>query len=92
MCGDLPEGVVKYGETPVFTEKTTPLKLQNLHRTKPNVWGRITVLEGALDYIVPGPPERRQRLVPGRDGVIRPAEPHRVSLAEPVRFKVEFLK
>lgn len=87
-----PEGVEKYSETPIFTETSTPAKLLQIHDTKPDVWGRIVVLEGALDYIIPGPPERVLRLDPKRCGVIRPAEPHRVALIGAVRFKVEFLK
>ena len=89
---ELPDDVRKYSETTVFTEKSVPEKLLRLHDTKPGVWGRIVVLEGELDYIVPGPPERRARLSPERRGVIRPTELHRVAPVGPVRFKVEFLK
>ena len=89
---ELPDDVRKYSETTVFTEKSIPEKLLLLHDTKPGVWGRIVVLEGQLDYIVLGPPERRARLCPDRCGVIRPTELHRVALVGAVRFKVEFLK
>ena len=86
----LPISAIKYAETPVFTEATAPAKLLSLHDTKPDVWGRIVVLEGALDYIIPGPPEQQLRLTPELSGVIRPAEPHRVAPVGAVRFKVEF--
>ena len=89
---ELPADVEKYAETPVFTEVSVPAKLLLLHDTKPGVWGRIVVLDGTLDYVVPGPPERAFRLRPNCCGIIRPAELHRVAPVGPVRFKVEFLK
>ena len=92
MSESIPDGLVKYFESEVFTEKTVPEKLLTLHDTKPGVWARIVVLEGSLDYVVPDAPERNCRLEPGFDGVIRPTEPHRVELLGMVRFKVEFLR
>ena len=87
----VPDGLVKYFESKIFTEKTVPERLLTLHDTKPGVWARIVVLEGCLDYVVPGLPERNRRLETGDYGVIRPAEPHRVELLGKVSFKLEFL-
>ena len=92
MSESIPDGLVKYFESEVFTEKTVPEKLLTLHDTKPGAWARIVVLEGSLDYVVPDAPERNCRLEPGVIGVIRPTEPHRVELLGMVRFKVEFLR
>ena len=89
---DLPTSVRKYAETPVFDEGTTPDKLRGEHSTKPGVWGRITVLAGRLDYVIPGSPEQRQALEPATPGIIRPAEIHFVRPLGPVRFRVEFLR
>lgn len=88
----LPGNVRKYAETPVFTETSVPKKLLDLHDTKPGVWGRIVVLEGQLDYFIPGSPDQQYRLSIEQYGIIRPAELHRVAPVGPVRFKVEFLK
>lgn len=88
----LPAFLAKYSESPVFTEKTVPAKLTSVHDTKPGVWGKLVVLEGEIDYIVPGPPPARQRITPSSYGVIEPAVPHRVELNGPVRFKVEFYR
>lgn len=88
----LPGNVRKYAETPVFTEKSIPKKLLDLHHTKPGVWGRIVVLEGQLDYIIPGSPDQLYRLSPEKHGIIRPTELHRVAPVGAVRFKVEFFK
>ncbi len=92
MSEGIPDGLVKYFESEVFTEKTVPEKLLTLHDTKPGVWARIVVLEGSLDYVVPDAPERNRRLDIGDVGIIRPTEPHRVELLGMVRFKVEFLR
>jgi len=89
---ELPAEVVKYTETRVFTERDIPEKLLNLHDTKPGVWGRIVVIEGALDYFIPGPPEQLFHLDRNKAGVIRPAELHRVAPDGAVRFKVEFFR
>ncbi len=91
MNESVPDGLVKYFESEVFTEKTVPERLLTLHDTKPGVWARIVVLEGCLDYVVPGLPERNRRLETGDYGVIRPTEPHRVELLGKVSFKLEFL-
>ena len=92
MSGNIPEGLVKYYESEVFTESTVPEKLLSLHNTKPDVWARIVVHDGSLEYIVPGTPERNRRLDAGDVGIIRPAEPHRVELLGMVRFKLEFYR
>ena len=92
MIHQLPLNVKRYAESPVFTEKTTPKKLVKVHTTKKGAWGRLVVLEGALDYIISGPNEKSQRLSPDIDGVIKPEEPHRVAILGPVRFKIEFYR
>lgn len=91
MNESVPDGLVKYFESEVFTERTVPERLLTLHDTKPGVWARIVVLDGCLDYVVPDSPERNRRLESGDYGVIRPAEPHRVELLGKVSFKLEFL-
>ena len=90
MRSDLPDGLEKYAETPVFSEVTVPGRLTSLHDTKAGTWGRLMVLTGALDYVVPGPPLSRQRIDAGETGIIEPEVPHRVELIGPVTFKVEF--
>lgn len=86
----LPDGLRKHGETKLFTETTVPKALLNQHDTKPGVWGRLMVVEGALDYILSGPPEVSQRVAAGGYAVIEPTVLHRVGLVGPVRFRVEF--
>jgi len=87
----LPEGLRKHGETRIFDETSVPAKLLDLHDTKAGVWGRIVVEDGALDYIIQGPPETCQRIGAGEFGIIQPTVLHRVRPCGPVRFRVEFL-
>jgi len=88
----LPDDVIKYAESPVFTEATVPQKLLRIHDTKPGVWGRLVVLEGQVDYIILGPPTTQQRLDETIEGIIEPAVPHHLELVGAVSFKIEFLK
>ncbi len=89
---DLPENLIGYSQTPVFTEKTAPAKLTSVHDTKPGVWGKLVVLDGELDYVTLGNSPVRKRITPLTYGVIAPAEPHRIDLVGPVRFQVEFYR
>lgn len=81
----------KYSETPEFTHETVPQKLLNLHDTKPGVWGRIVVISGQLDYIIPEEAVHIT-LSPERTAWIKPGQPHKVALRGPVCFKVEFFR
>lgn len=88
----LPGDVRAYRRTPEFTAETVPKGLLRRHTTKPGVWGRIVVLEGALGYRILEPEPSAVELVPGRDGVVEPTVAHEVVLRGPVRFFVEFLR
>ena len=92
---DLPSGVVAYRRTPVFTEDTIPAGLRREHRTKPGVWGLITVLDGRLRFrALPSHamPQDSRLLSAGERIVIAPDEPHEVEPDGPVRFFVEFYR
>jgi len=92
MFTELPDGLEKYAETPVFTDKTVPLKLTNLHDTKVGVWGKLRVHKGALDYIIPGPPQESKKVSQGEYAIIEPRVLHKVTLEEQTEFSVEFYK
>lgn len=89
---DVPADVAKYAETPEFNEQTVPAKLTAVHDTKAGVWGKLQVKQGALDYVVIGPPETRQRVEAGGHAIIEPQVQHRVEMLGPVLFQVEFYK
>jgi len=88
----LPTGARGYQQTPEFTEATVPAGLLRRHSTKPGVWGRIHLLEGALRYRILEPEFEEVELKPGLDGIVEPEVPHEVEPIGRVRFYVEFSK
>ncbi len=88
---ELPDDVVPYRTTKVFTEQSVPAGLLADHRTKAGVWARIEVLSGGLDYVAEDPAPVHQRLIPGVVGVVVPEHPHKVVMDGPVTFQVVFL-
>lgn len=89
MNRELPEGLAAYRRTPVFTEETLPAALRQSHRTKPGVWGAITVVEGRLRLRRLDPPDESV-IDPSAPGIVAPEETHEVEPLGPVRFFVEF--
>lgn len=90
MQNTLPRTLVKYSESPEFTQDTIPRAFLRDHTTKAGVWGKIVVAEGALHY------RRKDRpaevVTPAEPATIFPTEPHSVAPRGPVRFKVEFYR
>lgn len=77
-----------YRTTAIFDEATLPAALRREHRTKAGAWGIIRVLEGELRLLFPD--GRNEVLGPGRPGLIRPEETHRVEPGGAMRMQVEF--
>lgn len=92
MSPQLPDSVHKYSETPIFNEKSTPAKLTSSHNTKAGVWGKLLVLDGALDYILASDPENVMRVAKGAHCIIEPEIFHYLRLWFPVSFRIEFYK
>ena len=88
---ELPERVVAYQHTPVFTERSIPANLRTKHITTAGVWARITVTEGMLRYRVDAL-DIEIDLAPGRPGIVVPELTHSVQPIGAVRFSVEFLR
>lgn len=89
MSDGLPAGLKAYKRTPIFDQDTLPAGLRREHRTKPGVWALIHVIEGRLRYRILEPFSEVQ-LVPGRPGVVHPAQLHEVEPVGAVRMYVEF--
>ena len=87
----IPATATAYKQTATFTQDTLPAGLRSAHRTAAGVWGRITVLEGALHYEILEPYES-QVLTPELSGVVEPAVPHQVTPLGDVTFFVEFYR
>jgi len=91
ILGRLPDGAVAYRRTPIFDEHTIPSALRHEHRTKPDVWGVITVLQGKLRYRSLDPVFERL-LTDATPMVVAPGQPHEVEPDGRVRFFVEFYR
>lgn len=87
----IPATATAYKQTATFTQDTLPAGLRSAHQTAAGVWGRITVLEGALHYEILAPYES-QVLTPELSGVVEPAVPHQVTPLGDVTFFVEFYR
>ena len=88
----IPESVVAYKKTPVFSENTVPKGLLQDHRTKKGVWGKINILEGELVYTIHSTPQETLVLTPDNPGVVEPARLHYIKPKGKVSFYVEFYK
>ena len=90
MAHDFPSNLLKYSQSPVFTERTVPSALLKDHRTKASVWGKLIVNKGTLIYQRIDQPA--QTLVAGDSATIFPQELHHVIPQDTVEFQVEFYK
>lgn len=88
----LPDDVIAYKRTDVFTENTVPKGLLNAHNTKTGVWGKIVILEGELRYRILEPAIEDHVLTPEYFGVVEPKVLHEVMPLGKVSFYVEFMK
>jgi tellurite resistance-related uncharacterized protein len=91
MTITLPDGLVAYRRTPVFTEATVPAALRSRHQTKAGVWGQLVILEGRLKFRR-FDPFSETTLDPTHPAIIAPEAPHEVDPIGPVRFFIEFYK
>ena len=88
----LPLGLSHYKSTPDFTELTVPKGLLSQHRTKPDCWGKIVILEGLLLYRILEAQNEEIILTPLENGIVEPEVFHEVEVIGSVRFRVEFYK
>ncbi len=88
----LPKGVKAYKQTDIFDQNTVPVGLLKDHNTAPGVWAEIVVIEGELDYIIPGVPRQQYKLNPELHGIVEPTTVHYVVPSSDVRFYVKFYR
>lgn len=87
-----PQGLKKYGQSPVFDHQSVPAKLTTSHKVKPGTWAKLVVHEGALDYVLAETPKQPIRVEAGSCAVIEPDVEHWVDIIGPVSFVVEFYR
>ncbi len=92
MFSALPDGAKRYSTSPIFNQETVPQALLKDHQTKAGVWGRLVVLDGSLDFVVPGQHPLTHPITAPGFAIIEPEIAHHVSLKKPVRFQIEFYR
>ncbi|MGD9804056.1 MAG: DUF1971 domain-containing protein [Hyphomicrobiaceae bacterium] len=87
----LPPGLVRYKETPEFTQATVPAALLAAHSVKAGVWGLLRVQRGRVRYCLDGETPEETLIESGGTAVIEPEVPHHVELLDAdSAFLVEF--
>jgi hemoglobin len=79
-----------YRVTPIFDAESLPAALRRAHSTKPDVWGIIRVLEGALHYRIEDDSSAAVVLTPSNPGFIQPGQLHSVAPIGAMKMRVEF--
>ena len=86
----LPDNVVAYQRTNLFTQDSGPPGLLKNHSTKEGVWGLIQVENGQLEYTIEN--KDVHILTPEKSGVVEPTVTHHVKPLGEVLFSVEFYR
>ena len=74
-----------------FTGADLPAGLRRNHRIAERTWGRLRVLEGAVEFEMATSPAVRVEIVAGGSQVIPPAVTHALGLVGPVTLEIDFL-
>lgn len=90
--GALPAGAEKYRETKIFNPETLPAGFKREHSTKDGVWGKIIVVNGALELKVYEPEPTQLVLNEGEFAIAAPTQAHSVKLGEGASFRIEFYR
>lgn len=88
----LPEGVLPYKDSPVFTPENLPAALRAAHATKAGTWGLLKVQAGVVRFTLDDPPCAEVVLVAGQQVVIAPQVRHHVAFELPGSFQITFCR
>ena len=83
------DAVQPYRTTPVFDADTLPAALRRAHHTKAGVWGRISVLSGALRYVVALSGDATV-LRAGDSVIVQPEQRHHVEPLAAMQMQIAF--
>lgn len=78
-----------YRSTPVFTTDSLPMALRREHSLKAGVWGKLTLISGALCYTDVATGEET-RLVSGDSKIIPPESLHYVAPLGAMEMRIDF--
>lgn len=89
---NLPDGLIAYGRTPLFTQDSIPPKLRHGHTTKSGSWAKIHIVSGSLRYRILGDVPEEQILGPAVPGIIEPDVLHVIEPLGEVQLYLEFFR
>ncbi|ATU05309.1 hypothetical protein BKN14_02530 [Candidatus Gracilibacteria bacterium HOT-871] len=93
---NIPENFYRYKQMPIWTEETIPEMVLTMHNTKVGVWGKASILEGALKYTAFKDPrgEVEYELVinAGEFGTSSPQKWHKVEPIGKLKMILEFFE
>jgi tellurite resistance-related uncharacterized protein len=89
----LPASAAPYRKIGPFDATTLPSGLRAEHRLKEDVWGKLELLEGSVDFVWDdGRTANRHRLATGNIQWVTPTTPHHLEVSGPFRLTIEFWK
>jgi tellurite resistance-related uncharacterized protein len=89
---ELPEGLVVERTAGPFDESTLPAGLLRAHRLPAGTWGRLRVLDGAVDFWIGADVAVEHHLGAGQSQPIPPDVTHEVRPKGPVLLIIDFLR
>lgn len=89
----LPASATPYRKIGPFDAATLPSGLRAEHRLKEDVWGKLELLEGSVDFVWDdGRTDNRHRLAKGNIQLVTPTTPHHLEVSGTFRLTIEFWK
>jgi tellurite resistance-related uncharacterized protein len=89
---ELPEHCEYLRTTPEWTEETAPPALLRVHRLARGIWGRITLFEGSMRFVMPTGTPGEVELDAGDVRGVPPEIDHVVVPLGGVRFSIELFR
>jgi tellurite resistance-related uncharacterized protein len=91
MPGTLPDGLIRSGGTPEFTQDTIPAGLRAAHALARGRWGLLQVLAGDLVFVDETTGVEEQISAPDTRA-IAPEMQHHVRVSGPVVCRIDFYR
>ena len=91
MADGLPDGLIRVGGTPEFTQDTIPDGLRAAHALAPGRWGLLHVLEGRLVFVDEVTGADEVMTAPDSRAIL-PELRHHVRVAGPVVCRIDFYR
>ncbi len=89
---ELPDGAEVVRTTKRFEARTVPHGLLRAHALDREVWARIVVEAGTVEFVFEDLPTERRSLAVGDHQIVPPVRLHHITPDDDARFFIEFLR